>query len=148
MKIKKKNILGRHSAYLTENIIMLFVLLVIVSVSLVSFMKVQKLEIEGQEQLMANVTAQNLIEYGKATHICYSGILMNIGAEQIGEKYYFYYDSDWKQIKEIWQCTYIEEVVVKEEQLAGGILKRLQVNVYKNQVDEGHIIYSLSARAY
>lgn len=148
MKIKKKSILGRHSAYLTENILMLFVLLVVVSITLVSFIKVRKLEIEGQEQLMANVTAQNLVEYGKATHIRYRDILANLGAEQIDEKYYFYYDSDWKQMKEIWKCTYIEEVVIKEEQLASGVLKTIQVNVYRSQIDERHIIYSLSAKAY
>lgn len=148
MKIRKKNILGRHSAYLTENILMLFVLLVIVSITLMSFIKVRELEIEGQEQLMATVTAQNLVEYGKATHIRYKDILVNLGAEQNDEKYYFYYDNDWKQIKEMWQCTYIEEVIIKEEQLASGVLKKIQVNVYQQQVDERHIIYSLSARAY
>lgn len=148
MRHKKTHILGRYSAYLTENITMLLILLVIVSVGISSFMKVQTLKRESREQLMADITAQNLIEYGKATQIRYEDILMNLGAEKSDEKYYFYYDNDWKKLKGMESYAYIVEIVVKEEQLESGALKDIQVNVYRVQAEKKRMIYSLSAKAY
>ncbi len=148
MKLKEGNIWGKHSAYLTENIIMLFVLLVIVSVTLSSFIKVRRLEQESREQLMANITAQNLVEYGKAMPSNYEEILMNLGGEYIEGKYYFYYDSDWKRLKEKQSYMYIEEVVIRDEELLSGTLRTIQVNVYDREVDEKYMIYNLMAKVY
>lgn len=148
MKRKKTPILGKYSAYLTENMIMIVVLLIIVSVTLSAFMKVQSLSRESKEQLMANIMAQNFIEYGKATQIRYDDVLMNLGAERAEEKYYFYYDRDWNKVKKIEECRYIAEINVKEEELTSGPLKNIQVNIYKVEADKEPMIYSLSAKAY
>lgn len=148
MKRKKTHILGKHSAYLTENMTMILILLIIVTVTLSAFIKVKSLAGESKEQLMANVTAQNLIEYGKATQIRYDDVLMNLGAAKAEEQYYFYYDSDWKKVKKINGYKYVAAVDIQQEQLAGGPLKNIRVNVYKVEADKEFMIYSLSAKAY
>lgn len=148
MKRKKVYILGKYSPYLTENMVMVLIFLIIVVVALSSFIKVHALERASNEQLMANITAQNLIEYCKATQIRHEDLLMNLGAKKFHGKYYFYYDSDWKEIEQKEQGSYITEVVIEEEKFASGVLKDIQVNVYRVQLSDREMIYSLSAKAY
>lgn len=146
-KDNKHYILGKYSAYLTENMSMVFIFLIIVTIALSSFIKVYALDRQSKEQLMANIVAQNLIEYGKDTQIRYNDVLTNLGAKKMHGKYYFYYDTDWKVMKEKKKSKYYVCLSIEEEQMISGVLKDIQVNVYREGYSD-ELIYSLSAKAY
>ncbi|WP_054742184.1 hypothetical protein [Cellulosilyticum ruminicola] len=146
-KDNKHYILGKYSAYLTENMSMVFIFLIIVTIALSSFIKVYTLDRESNEKLMANIIAQNLVEYGKDTKVRYDDVLTNLGAKKVHGKYYFYYDMDWKVMKEKEESRYYVALNIGGEQMMSGKLKNIQVNVYR-QGYRDKLIYSLSAKAY
>ena len=144
---KKHYILGKYSAYLTENMSMVFIFLIIVTIALSSFLKVYALERKSNEQLMANIIAQNLIEYGKDTQLRYNDLLVELGAKELHDKYYFYYNTDWQKIRDEEKSRYYVELDVEEEKMLSGVLKNIRVNVYREGYSD-ELIYSLSAKAY
>ncbi len=146
-KGNKHYILGKYSAYLTENMSMVFIFLIIVTIALSSFLKVYALERKSNEQLMANIIAQNLIEYGKDTQLRYNDLLVELGAKELHDKYYFYYNTDWQKIRDEEKSRYYVELDVEEEKMLSGVLKNIRVNVYREGYSD-ELIYSLSAKAY
>lgn len=144
---KKHYILGKYSAYLTENMSMVFIFLIIVTIALSSFLKVYTLQRKSNEQLMANIIAQNLIEYGKDTQLRYNDLLVELGAKELHDKYYFYYNTDWQKIRDEEKSRYYVELDVEEEKMLSGVLKNIRVNVYREGYSD-ELIYSLSAKAY
>ena len=138
----------RYTTFLIENLTMLLVLLVAIIITLTGFLKATNYKVQVKEQLEANLIAQILLEYGKATQLDYTQVLGELRASKLGDSYYFYYDKEWVFTESIDEAAYIAELEISDDILESKKLKNLQVNVYKENVKSKNIIYSLSGKAY
>lgn len=117
-----------------KNLMLLLGLIVVVSMTLISLFKAYSYSVRTSEKLEAHLMAQSLVEYGKEI--------------QVEETRYFYYDKAWNGVEDLQGAEYIAELVIKSDDLQSQKLKSIQVNVYKEEVAGGHVIYSLSAKIY